>query len=274
VANRHVFAAHRQAGAIVGRGRIPITVPPPGDPEGLKKAPGFVVGDIVRRPRFRNEGGSLMYAVAGAGSNIYGLFTDVPHPMTYHWELLGTLSPDLTITGLTSHTGNTVFVGTYSGRIFALDSRRGMFQELAVVLPKPVPNDPQLGGNACRIVTLSETSAFAILNITNQKNNYILRLDGLKWAPPLCVGLPVDQFFYGLEGVLQEDRQVLFAATDDRVYMSEDAGDHWVPASANLPRRPHCADLRVAIDREEAWLYLSTFGRSVWRARLHRVRHG
>jgi hypothetical protein len=273
VVHNYVFSAHRQAGAIVGKGSTPITVPPPGDPKGLKST-SFVVGDIVRRPRFRNEGGFLMYAVAGAGPNIYGLFTDVPHPMTYHWELLGTLSPDLTVTGLTSHTGSTVFVGTDAGRIFALDSRRAIFQELAVVLPKPMPNQPQKGGNACRIVTLSETSAFAILNATDQKNNYVLRLDGLKWSLPLCAGLPVDQFFYGLEGVLQEDRQVLFAATDERVYMSEDAGDHWVPASANLPRRPHCADLRVVIDQEEAWLYLSTFGRSVWRARLHRVRHG
>jgi hypothetical protein len=270
ILDNYVTSAHRQAAAIVGNGPIPITVPPTGDPGGLKSP----VGDIVRRPQFRNEGGFLMYAVAGLGSNIYGLFTDVPHPMSYHWELLGTLPQGLTASCLGSHTGGTVFVGTTLGRIFALDSRRGTFLELPVVLPKPMPSKPQKGGLPCRIVTLSDTYAFATLNATKQKNSYILRLDGLRWTPPLCVGLPSGEFFYGIEGVLQEDRQVLFAATDDRVYMSEDAGDYWVPASANLPRRPHCADLRVAIDREEAWLYLSTFGRSVWRAQLHRVHHG
>lgn len=270
VLDNPVTSAHRQPAGIVGKGPIPVTVPPPGDPNGPKSP----VGDIVRRPRFRNEGGFLMYAVAGLKSDIYGLFTDAPHPMSYHWELLGTLPDGLTAACLTSHTGATVFVGATTGRMFALDSRRGTFLELPVVLPKPTPSKPQKGGLPCRITTLSDTSAFAILNGTDQKNSYVLRLDGLKWTPPLCAGLPAGQFFYGIEGVLQEERQVVFAATDDRVYMSEDAGDYWVPASANLPRRPHCADLRVAIDREEAWLYLSTFGRSVWRARLHHVRHG
>ena len=265
-----VTSAVRTGALLAGAGPIPITAPPPGDPAGLKGP----VGDIVRRPRFRNESGSVIYAVAGRGAEVYGLFRDDSPQRTLHWELLGTLPPPLVAAGVGSHTGATVFVGTANGRIFALDSRRGSLQELAVALPKPAPSRPQQGGSPGRIVTLSETSAFAILNATDQKNSYVLRLDGLRWAPPLCAGLPTGQFFYGLEGVLQEDRQVVFAATDDRVFMSEDAGDHWVPASANLPRRPHCADLRVAIDREEAWLYLSTFGRSVWRARLHRVRHG
>jgi hypothetical protein len=269
-----VHTARRQGTKLVDNGVPLIAVPPPGDPNGLNSP----AGDVVRRPSFRNDAGQLMHAVAGAGSNIYGLYADGNPQLTYHWELLGTLPQSLAVSqgagGLASHTGRTVFVGTTTGRIFALDTRRKSFVEITVVLPKPMPNQPQSGGNPHRIVTLSESVAFAILNGTNLNNNYVLRLDGLRWIPPISAGLPTDQFFYGIEGVFQEDRQLIFVATDDRVYMSEDGGGNWVQASGGLPRRPHCADLRVAIDIEQSWLYLSTFGRSVWRTRLHQVHHG
>ena len=39
--------------------------------------------------------------------------------------------------------------------------------------------------------------------------------------------------------------RVVFACSNDRVYLSEDAGEHWVSVAAGLPRSPHCADLRV-----------------------------
>lgn len=273
-----VVASRRQGTQLtkigVNMGVPPISSPPPDDPKGV----GAPAGDVVRRPRFRNEAGQLMYAVAGSGSNIYGLYPD-GNQLTYHWELLGTLPQGLTISqgggAVASHTGRSVFVATGSGRMFVLDSKRKHFFELPVVLPKPKPSQPHSGGNLHRIVTLSENVAFAIINSTSLKHNYVLRLDGLRWAPPLSAGLPLDQFFYAIEGVFQENRQLIFVTTDDRVYMSEDAGNNWVPASRNLPRRPHCADLRVVIlDIAQSWLYLSTYGRSVWRAPLHLVHHG
>jgi hypothetical protein len=269
-----VVAARRQDTQLVSLGDPPISIPPPDDPKVVRSP----AGDVVRRPRFRNEAGQLMYAVAGSGSNIYGLYPDESQ-ISYHWELLGTLPQGLTISqgggAIASHTGRSVFVATESGRMFVLDSKGKVFVELPVVLPRPRPSQPQSGGNLHRIVTLSESVAFAIINNTSLNNNYVLRLDGLRWAPPLSAGLPLDQFFYAIEGMFQENRQLIFVTTDDRVYMSEDAGNNWVPASRNLPRRPHCADLRVSIlDIAQSWLYLSTYGRSVWRAPLHLVHHG
>ena len=247
---------------------------PPGDTNGLKS----IVGDVVRRPDFRNGARQLLYLVAGAGSNIYGLFPDLNAQMTYHWELLGVLPEGLTISsaggGIASHSGHTVLVGATGGRIFELDCAKSTFRELPVVLPKPTPDKPQSGGNPNRIVTMSGTVAFAVLNHTNLKNNYVLRLDHSKWTLPLLAGLPSDQYFYGLEAVRSEDRELVFVATDDRVYMSEDSGHNWVQASLGLPRRPHGADLRVDINDVQSWLYLSTFGRSVWRTRLPKVRLG
>ena len=107
-----------------------------------------------------------------------------------------------------------------------------------------------------------------MLNATSLGDNYILRLENQKWLVPLSNGLPRKEIFYALEGLIRGTGTVIFAATDDKVYMSEDAGEHWVQASAGLPRRPHCADLRVGIIDHETWLFLSTFGRSIWRARL------
>jgi hypothetical protein len=158
--------------------------------------------------------------------------------------------------------------------MFELDCGKSTFRELPVLLPKPTPDKPQSGGNPNRIVALSGTVAFAVLNHTNLKNNYVLRLDGSKWTLPLLAGLPVDQYFYGLEAVRSEDRELVFVATDDRVYMSEDGGNNWVQASLELPRRPHCADLRVDINDVQSWLYLSTYVRSVWRTKLPKVRLG
>lgn len=195
--------------------------------------------------------------------------------MTYHWELLGTLPGGRSVASAASHTGASVLVGATDGHIFVLDSALGTFLDLPVVLPQPSPSKPQSGGAATRIVTLSETDAFAMLNTTNLGNFYVLRLDGLNWKPPLSAGLPANTGFYGIDGAIQEQgRPLLFVSTDNRVYMSEDGGENWVPAIAGLPECPHCAELRVHIDGENSWLYLSTFGRSLWRAHIYRVHFG
>ena len=267
-------SAQRHFSGLKDNGTPPLPGLPPGDKNGLKS----IVGDVVRRPEFRNGARQRLYLVAGAGPNIYGLFPDLNAQMTYHWELLGVLPDGLTISsaggGIASYSGHTVLVGATGGRMFELDCAKSTFRELPVLLPKPMPDKPQSGGNPNRIVAFSGTVAFAVLNHTNLKNNYVLRLDGSKWTLPLLAGLPVDQYFYGLEAVRSEDRELVFVATDDRVYMSEDGGNNWVQASRELPRRPHGADLRVDVNDVQSWLYLSTFGRSVWRTRLPKVRLG
>jgi hypothetical protein len=71
-------------------------------------------------------------------------------------------------------------------------------------------------------------------------------------------GLPADVVF-SLE--LNPTNQVLIAATDSRVYTSEDGGGSWMDASQGLPKRPHRSDLRfVAQPSGQKFLYLSTFG--------------
>jgi hypothetical protein len=261
---------------LINRGIVPLTLPAPGDPGGLVTP----VGDAVREPYHRNQANQLMSAVAGGRGPrdvgyVYGLFE--AGRQTYHWERLGQVPDDLVVTAAGSYRGETVLVGAGAGRMFRLDSSRGTVSEMAIDLPHPAPTMRLSGGAISRILTLQRQIAFAAINRAGIKRDvlgpgitthYILRLEGEKWVVPASIGLPIDEPFYALDGFVRPHGSVIFAATDDRVYMSEDAGEHWVGASMGLPRRPHCADLRVGLADGRLWLFLSTSGRSVWRASM------
>ena len=267
-------SAVRQASAtstgFVGSDIVPVVVPAPGDPGGLVSP----VADVVRHPSYRNAFGQRLFAVGARPSEVHGLFQSGPE-QTYHWERLGLAQDGLTISAVASFSGGTVMVAEGAGRIFAMDSKTGSALELPVVLPKPASGAKHDGGGIVRIAMLREHIGFAILNSTSLKFNYVLRLDGLRWVVPLSAGLPSNAAFYGLDGFLRSDgRPVIFVATDDSVYLSEDAGDHWEDASAGLPRRVHGADMRAGVIDNVPWLFLGSFGRSLWRASLRRLNEG
>ena len=253
----------------IDKGVMAILEPPIVDPAGLVCS----MADVVRHPTYHNRFGQFMYAAGGnfkEPAEVHGLFQDGPE-QTYHWERIGIVPGSLPVSAAGSYAGGTVMIAAGAGRIFALDSKQGIFLELPVILPNPTLATPQLGGGISRISMLRESIGFAMLNSTNLGNNYILRLDGLKWVVPSSNGLPLKEAFFGLDGFIRGDKIVIFTATDDRVYMSEDAGENWVQASQDLPRRPHCADLRVGLVGDSSWLFLGTFGRSLWRANLARL---
>ncbi len=267
-------SAVRQASAtstgFVGQDVVPIIVPPPPNPivpVGLPSP----VADVVRQPSFRNAFGQRLFAVGASLTEVYGLFQSGPE-QTYHWERLGSALPGLGISAVASFSGGTVMVAEGAGRIFALDSKNASAVELPVLLPIPASGVKHTGGAIPRITMLRSHIGFAVMNSTSLGFNYVLRLDGLRWVVPLSVGLPANAAFYGLDAILRSDgRSVIFVATDDAVYMSEDSGEQWVKAAAGLPRRAHCADMRVGKIDDVNWLLLGTFGRSLWRANLSRV---
>jgi hypothetical protein len=264
--------AQPYASGFVDKGIVPLTLPAPGDPAGIVSP----IGDVVRNPSYHNAAGQIMYAAGGSSAgngNIYGLFNDGPE-QTYHWEKLGVIPGNLQVSAVSSYQGATIFVGAGAQRMFGFDSKNGTSIDLPIILPKTASGTPETGGGIPRIAALSTRVAFAILNRTDSGNNYILRLDGLKWVVPLSAGLPLNAEFYALDGLANGDRVVVFTATDDKVYLSEDLGETWVQASKGLPRRPHCADLRVGRLHNEPRLFLSTFGRSVWSTNLERLQVG
>jgi hypothetical protein len=63
--------------------------------------------------------------------------------------------------------------------------------------------------------------------------------------------------------------QTLYACTDTRVFLSRDEGDTWLLAPTQLPARVHCTGLAIGAARPSSrHLYLSTYGRSVWQAKI------
>ncbi len=249
------------------RGTVPITGVK-ANPDGLKGP----VLEIVNSPQF-GHGSQLMYALGGSGSDVYGLFAE-SDGNNIHWEFLGSVNLDQGqyITAIGSSNGNHVFLGTVGGKIFTLNSSDGK-----VVQAKGVPSlHPELAAIA-RIIVQSDKLAFATYNVFPNEsagnvplgNGLILcTKDGQNWKI-LGGGLP-NEIFYGMDTDWTTNPKALFVTTDNRVYVSRNNGETWQSASQGLPKRSHCADLRFVIKPTgRHFLYLSTFGRSVWRAPLN-----
>jgi hypothetical protein len=248
---------------LVDKGVIPLLPAIPDVPPGLSSA---TFGDAVRHPTFRGPSGQHMVAVGASGSNVYGLYLEPGSATGYHWKLIATLPSGLASGCLASFSGHTIFAAC-GPRIFVIDSKTAFTLELPVKLPRLSPSKPQKGGTVVRIVC-DKDKTFAVMNDTSEGNHYVIRLDGLVWGVPGVV-TPVNSPIFGFEAARNgEGRTYLFAATGSRVWASEDESRTWLDVSGVLPERPHNAELRLVTKERDSWLYLSTHGRSVWRAPL------
>ena len=238
-------------------------VPVKGGPSSLD-----AIFESVKNPAWKNANNELMHAVAGSGASLYGVFGKADGS-DLHLEQLATLPLLSTqyITGVASLDGTRVFAGAQEGRIFTFDLGTKALQE-GSGLPPAAKHC-----SVSRIVAQSSQRAYLIYNVAAfnfaPDQGYIYRTtDGVLWTP-LSGGLPNENFFaMDIDPTTQPP--TLFAATDGTVYDSYDGGDNWGPASLSLPVRPHCADLRFLTQQDGiSFLYLSTFGHSVWRAQIH-----
>ena len=248
-------------------GPVPLTVPKPGlapntaglydlTPDSKNHWYRNTALAQVRKPHHRNTRGQLMYAVGSVYSDVYGLHANTDGGDA-HWEYVGTVPIDASrfdIRSLASWDGHNMYVGTSDGRIFALDAQQGGALELNVTTRT---------GDGTAITCLLEYDAhggaFAILgkDLLKQTNDFAFRKVG---------GLP-DETLFAVEAQTQRGEPLVLVATDSRVYISRNGGRSWRGASSGLPERFHGADLRIGPSfGEDAVLYLSTFGRSVWRA--------
>lgn len=242
---------------------------------GLPDIPFKPVCAIVNAPVKRNSAGQLMWAVAAGdptGTGVYGIFADSQGP-GMHYELLGRIPIGLglgRITALGSADGTLVFVGKSGGLIYVINTDQHTAQQLPVI-PLQDPSEGDAGASIDRLVVLSNNVAFAILSNSQYVagQNFILRWDGASWnAVGVGKGLPGNQFV-ALETTNPKPLFALFAAIDNQLFESDDGGDTWQAQSGGLPVRPHCTDLRFVTEPTGArFLYLSTYGRSVWRTQL------
>ena len=151
-----------------------------------------------------------------------------------------------------------IYIGTNGGRIFIYNQDERSASEINVPFRKNPDGDKFAEVN--RIVVVHNRLAFATYK------NYVLRIIPPN-AEPLAA-LPKTRYF-GLTVAREREDTALYAASDNEVYVSRDPGDAlgntWRRASRGLPKRAHCADLSyTAVDHS---LYLSTYGRSFWRAK-------
>ncbi len=249
------------------RGVIPLAPPLPGAPPGLGAN---TFGEAVRTPSFRGPSGQLMVAVGTIAGGVYGLYLAPGAPTGYRWELLGTLPGGLTSACVASFSGASVFAAS-GNRIFVVDAKNGSVVELGLNLPKLNPATPQTGGGVLKIVTLDARTTYAVINDTSAGNHYVLRLDGLVWRVPGVV-TPINSPFFGFDVARDREGRILFfATTGSRVWASDDESRSWSDISGILPERPHNAEIKVVTHSRETWLYLSTFGRSIWRAPISAV---
>lgn len=268
-------------GATIG-GVVPISTP--ADPAGLRGP----VAETVMEPRFPDPDGRLMLALASNGPDIFGLFTDGDGPPTYDFMRIGSLPAGESVTALGSHRGDRVFAGTSAGKMYSLDSATGILTAQTVQLPKPSPNTRMQGGGITRIAGFSDDRMFAVLvNAVETRlpapgpalpllspliATYVLAFDGSGWAASPSIGLP-NQPIFGMVAIAAPQTRVehgLLVSLDDAVWISRDDAGIWSSASKGLPARPHGADLRFAASGagRGGTIFLSSYGRSLWSARI------
>jgi hypothetical protein len=224
--------------------------------------------NLVPSPTFRNSNGQLLYAVGAKGTDVWGLYANADGS-DMHWEYrfsvpLGPSGHDQILSLASAH-GTIIYVGVWpSGTVYRADFSASPVQ--------PVPSTGIPAGTVAGIVMdpSQDKHAYAILIDTPAMaaNGVYQTTSGHDWH--LLDGLPAT-VYYCLDARWHHPQPYLFVGTDDAVWGSPDGGANWHNISTGLPRRALCSDLRYFYDQslDKHYLYLSTYGWSVWRAELH-----
>jgi hypothetical protein len=278
----------------------PALVPPGQPPEtipveiwGFTDQAGIPSPRMVRvpEPSYANARGELMYAVCfPLGSlTVCGLFAD-GEGNNLHWEQVGSISSNTAGDSIAAIApladGSQILVTTaISGLSGLLDLVPGEVVS-ASSIPVSIGSQP---GDFTRIVFPAPDTAFAAYNWNN--GGIVLAYDGQGWQPTPGQ-IPVHQYFndgiYGLavnKGFRLDAAAppLIFASTNDAVYVSRDRATTWLNCSTGLAACPQGADIQCADGPTEtstgvplggSVLYLGTWGRSVWTASLKKAEAG
>jgi hypothetical protein len=270
---------------LVGRDAVPVR-------DRFKSTPDWTpVGlqcDNVNSPAFRNAAGQLMYTVAGLRGKIFGLFANA-NGTDLHWELVAAWPApfDQSIHSIASASGKQIYVaiggpaGTVGPKgvqvlrvtpsLGAMDGFTLGTVEWLGGLPSELEIKPGVDPSPfviSRLLAESDSVLYGLYNSYSTRIGAVLRSDdgGETWRK--LPGLP-DEAFYGIETDWTTAPKTIFVCSDKRVYVSRNGGKTWAVAARGLPERPHCADLSFVINPDgRRYLYLSTYGWSVWRAAL------
>jgi hypothetical protein len=222
----------------------------------------------VRTPTFAVSG-RLMYALKGVNSDVYGLFASADGSnMT--WDHVATLplAAGDVISAVTSATGAKVVAGTRgTASMFHFDMANPSVVTPATGLPGGRSNDNFI----LQIVLVSEAplDAYAIRFVPGTSTLFRAS-GGTAWSPVNGSGQPPGNIgYFCLAADTSHSPALVILGAEDYVYASSTSGATWENISNGLPRVSHCSDLRVVTQPDgHRYLYLATFGRSVWRAAI------
>jgi hypothetical protein len=254
---------------------------------GIPDAAGISSPVLVRvsAPAYSNAAGQLMYAVCApwGALSVCGLFAEADGS-ELHWEEIGTVgsgSGGDSISALAPlPDGSQILVATAHGTCGLFSPQPGQ-----VVAAGQVPAETgPWRGLFTRIVFPAPDTAFAAYNWAS--GGVVLGFDGQGWQPTPGTP-PVSQYFNdGIYGLAVNQGfgpggsaagAMLFASTNDGVYVSRDRAGSWLDCSRGLPACPQCADIQYAEGPVQtaagaplggSVLYVGTWGRSVWMASL------
>jgi len=239
--------AHQQFGPLA-------VLPADGNAAGI--GPSAMVA--VAAAQWRARG--LFCACAGTSAgNVYGLYFKGkiagfgPGP-ALEWQLLGNVGS--WVTGLGCLDGDTIFVGTSDGRIVRMQEANGSMADE----PLPASVSPMI---VSRIEAVHENRPFVIDDeiVHALDGGTIIRRRRGQWRS--LPGSNWQTFAYDAE------TERLFAADEATAFELADADNRWTPVNAGLPAFVHATNLQLAPNaRGGTDLFLSTYGRSLWRAEV------
>jgi hypothetical protein len=217
----------------------------------------------VPAPRLASQYNSAfsILAVAAVADKVFGLFADNVASPYIHWEEFSPLQLDAGdfITAVGSYDGLDVWAGCNSGRIFRLPSGQS-----------PVEITAPAGAGRITHLLLDASQPPALRGYAAATGGILKYVNGST--------VTVNQGFWGMlplpnsPGILDlavdwnPTTPTLFVATANRVLLTANEGSSWLEVSAGLPRGIHCSGLCLS----GCNLFLSTYGRSVWQARIER----
>jgi PQQ-like domain len=246
-------AAHGNSITFQTQQGIPVN---PGPPPSLTN----VVLSAVGAPRYQNPPGQTMYAAGGIGNQVYGLFGN-DDGGNLNWEVIGQIGGSQNVTtAAPTYNGGSVFVGSDQGNIYRLDAP---YTGSAVQLTVNTPSGASGGASITALAGFFSTLAYCSVNYGS--NGYVMFWNGATWDA-VSGNLPNNLPFTSLAGT---DINDLYVSTSGPVYDTHDAGSTWNVASNGLPTITQASELRVVADPSGTYLYLASYGRSLWKARLY-----
>jgi hypothetical protein len=218
----------------------------------------FVPIGLVKSPTYRGgPGGTTMYAVTALNRTVYGLFSQ-PDGSQIIWRSLGKVGSGQSVAAVASYDGTDVLVGTSKGRIYQLAAPyTGGATQLTLHRPTG-----EKGGNIGGLVEPAPGGGFAIYN-GKSGSGYVM-LNIFSWDVVGSGSLPSNLSFNAIESL---DTESVAVASGSAVYTSHDFGGKWSKASNGLPAVAQGMALHLVTQPDgKKYLYLATYGWSLWRA--------